>query len=152
MNFFWVALLHSTTSFCFSRNYLLIIEWCCSGSILMQLFLTKSSKGLTLKNLSLAWRNLCKVLYLFNVIVEAMGSYLNSLDQYILYWLIFTIVIVIWVPKSVSISWRVVSIDLPVCCVLYRFVWYSRWSQILSSQNFSNTGVMSSLLHFLEDY
>ena len=136
MNFLWFVLLHSTTSFCFSVNYLLI-NWMMLFRLvlLMQLFMTKSSKPLTLKSLStafsglflsllsLAWRNLCKVSYLFSVVVETMWSYLNSLDQYILCLLIFTIAIVIWIPKKVSISWRVVSADLPVCSVLYRFVW-----------------------------
>ena len=123
------------------------IEWLFSGSILMQLFLTKSSNGLTLKSLSFellrlfreslsfAWRNFLNVSYRFSVIVMATRSYRNSGDQYILHWDILTIALVIWIPKNTSISLAFVFIDFPLCWPLYRFVWWAICSRVLSSQN-----------------
>ena len=113
----------------------------------MQLFLTKSSNGLTLKSLlfefsglfreslSFTWRNFLNVSYRFSLIAMATRSYRNSGDQYILYWDILTIAIVIWIPKNTSVSLAFLFIDFPLRWTLYRFVWLAICSRILPSQN-----------------
>ena len=147
MNVFRVALFHPSTRLRFGWYDLFIYRWLFSVSIFMQLFLTKSSNGLTLKSLlfefsvlfreslSFTWRNVLNISYRFSTIAMATRSYRNSRDQYILYWDILTIAIVIWIPKNTSTSLAFVFIGFPLCWTLCRFVWWAICSRKLLSQN-----------------
>ena len=113
----------------------------------MQLFLTKSNNGLTLKSfvvwvlgiisriITIYVEKLSQCCILFQCIVMATCSYRDLRDQCIFYWDILTIAIVIWMPKNTSISLAFVFIDFPLCWTLYRFVWWVICSRILPSQS-----------------
>ena len=80
---------------------------------------------------SLSWSCFIRL----TVITMANRSHRNLRYQYISYWDILTIAIVIWILINTSISLAFVFIDFPLCWMVYRFVWWAICSRILSSQN-----------------
>ena len=144
MIFFRVVLFHPSTTLRFGRYNLFIYRM---ALLWLNLYTVISNQikqwshiekfeflGLFREWLSFTWRNLL-VSYHFSVIAMETRSYWNTGKQYIFYWDILTIAVVIWIPKNTSIYLAFVFIDFPLCWTLYSFVWWAICSSILSSQN-----------------
>ena len=112
MIFFRVVLFHPSTTLRFGRYNLFIYRM---ALLWLNLYTVISNQikqwshiekfeflGLFREWLSFTWRNLL-VSYHFSVIAMETRSYRNTGKQYIFYWDILTIAVVIWIPKNTSI-------------------------------------------------